>query len=238
MLQELRRQSIGIVALFVALGGTAFAAVSLPRDSVTAVQIKAGAVASSEVKNSSVTGADVKNGSLSAADIAGGLGTGAKGADGAAGPQGPAGPQGSPGAAGPQGPAGAAGIAGTARAYARVDPDTCTGPLPATCSPDRVKNVASVVRTSQGQYCVTVPGADQATIPAIVTTDFESTSPPTTLSGAYWYATTDCGGGAYRVITWRNAFATVGNAANDGTVNVAGFNDALFDGVGFVLAIP
>ncbi len=39
------------MALFVALGGTSYAAVKLPRNSVGASQIKTGGVGSSEVKN-------------------------------------------------------------------------------------------------------------------------------------------------------------------------------------------
>jgi hypothetical protein len=46
------------IALFVALGGTGYAALKLPRDSVGAKQIKAGAVRSAEVKNHSLKPVD------------------------------------------------------------------------------------------------------------------------------------------------------------------------------------
>jgi hypothetical protein len=46
------------LALFVALGGTGYAALKLPHDSVGASQIKAGAVRSSEVKNHSLRAVD------------------------------------------------------------------------------------------------------------------------------------------------------------------------------------
>ena len=46
------------LALFVALGGTGYAALKLPRNSVTAKQIAPGAVRSSEVKNHSLKAVD------------------------------------------------------------------------------------------------------------------------------------------------------------------------------------
>lgn len=96
------------LALFVALGGVSYAAVTLPANSVGTRQLR----------RNSVTGAKVENHSLTAADIAGGLpagptgAAGPAGATGAAGPQGVAGAQGPVGATGPQGPVGAAGAQG------------------------------------------------------------------------------------------------------------------------------
>lgn len=96
------------LALFVALGGVSYAAVTLPANSVGTRQLR----------RNSVTGAKVENHSLTAADIAGGLpagptgAAGPAGATGAAGLQGVAGAQGPVGATGPQGPVGAAGAQG------------------------------------------------------------------------------------------------------------------------------
>ena len=56
--------AVALLALFVALGGTSYAAVKLPKDSVTAVQIKAGAVRTGEVKNGSLLKKDFKAGQL------------------------------------------------------------------------------------------------------------------------------------------------------------------------------
>jgi hypothetical protein len=83
---------LAAVALFLALGGTAFAAQKYVVSS------------SKQVKNSSLTGADVKNGSLTAKDLA--KGTLLQG------PAGRQGPAGSPGATGPKGDVGAKGEAG------------------------------------------------------------------------------------------------------------------------------
>lgn len=109
-----RRRRIGSahvlsgLALFVALGGTSYAAVSLPKDSVGTAQLRKGAVASSDLRTGAVTSAKVRNGSLGVADLSrsavSSLRTpGPAGPQGAVGAAGPAGPQGAPG---PQGPAG------------------------------------------------------------------------------------------------------------------------------------
>jgi hypothetical protein len=76
---------IAIVALIVALGGTGYAAIKLPANSVGTTQLKSNAVTSVKVKNGSLLRADFKSGQV---------------------PVGPEGPAGAPGAAGPAGPAG------------------------------------------------------------------------------------------------------------------------------------
>ena len=55
---------IATVALFVALGGTAYAAVKLPKNSVGAKQLKKNSVTGAKVKNGSLTGADIKSSTL------------------------------------------------------------------------------------------------------------------------------------------------------------------------------
>jgi hypothetical protein len=83
------------MALVVALGGTSYAAVTLPKNSVGSAQIKRNGVASSDIRGNAVTSAKVKNGSLLATDFKAG--------------QIPAGKQGPAGAAGAAGGTGAAG---------------------------------------------------------------------------------------------------------------------------------
>ena len=63
--------AVAVVALFVALGGSAVAGIQLARNSVGSTQIRAGAVGSSELRSNAVTGSKVLDGSLSAADIRG-----------------------------------------------------------------------------------------------------------------------------------------------------------------------
>ena len=115
---SLRRNAVAYLALFVALGGTSWAAVNLPRNSVGTAQLKPGAVASSDLRTNAVTSQKVRDGSLTPADFArGALGSagsssgapGAQGLPGAPGPQGPAGPTGAQGPTGPGGPTGPAG---------------------------------------------------------------------------------------------------------------------------------
>src|SRR5689334_13870395 len=90
-----RHHHVGLVALFIALGGTAYAA-SLPRNSV----------GTSQLKNNAVTSAKVKDGSLQASDFrAGDL------------PRGPAGPVGQGGPAGVAGATGTRGDRGPSDAY-------------------------------------------------------------------------------------------------------------------------
>lgn len=85
-----------MIALFVALGGSSYAAVT-----ITGKNIKNDSVTTKDIKNNSVTGRDVRNRSLQAQDFKPGqLRGGPAGSGRAPGPQGPAGPQGAPG---PQG---------------------------------------------------------------------------------------------------------------------------------------
>ena len=91
------------LAMFVALGGTSFAAVK-----ITGRSIKDGTVSSKDIKNNDVRSRDVRNGSLLSKDFKGGqLPSGPVGPRGAAGPRGATGPQ------GPRGPQGVAGRNGT-----------------------------------------------------------------------------------------------------------------------------
>jgi hypothetical protein len=107
---HLRSNVIGYVALFVALGGSSYAAVRLSPGSVTARAIAARAVTHAKLANNSVGTANVANGSLTTADLKPGTilqglkgDVGGKGASGSAGL---GGVDGLRGEAGPQGPAG------------------------------------------------------------------------------------------------------------------------------------
>ena len=77
---------VSTLCLFVLLGGVAYAAANLPKDSVRSKQIKAGAVKKAELAKNAVSSPKVKDGSLLGADFAAG--------------QLPQGPQGDPGADG------------------------------------------------------------------------------------------------------------------------------------------
>jgi hypothetical protein len=86
---------VATIALFLALGGTVYAASQLPKNSVGPKQLRKDAVVSSKVKKGSLLPSDFKAGLLPHGP------QGPAGQRGPAGAQGPAGPQGSPGAQGP-----------------------------------------------------------------------------------------------------------------------------------------
>ena len=115
LIAYLRRQHLAVLALFVALGGTSYAAVS-----IGSAEIRNNTIQGQDVKQSTLTGADVRNGSLEAKDLkAGTLLAGPAGAVGAVGPAGSQGPKGEPGAAGAPGAGGAQGPAGATNAYVK-----------------------------------------------------------------------------------------------------------------------
>src|SRR4051812_35341248 len=60
---------ISLLALVIALGGSAYAAVSLPRNSVGTKQLKKRAVTNSKLANGAVTGPKVRSGSLTGKQI-------------------------------------------------------------------------------------------------------------------------------------------------------------------------
>lgn len=105
ILSHLRSNVVGYVAMFIALGGTSYAALSLPKNSVGTAQLRNGAVTGAKVKARSLTAKDFKKGQLPA---------------GPRGPQGVAGTQGIQGIQGIQGVQGQQGAPGSARAYGQV----------------------------------------------------------------------------------------------------------------------
>jgi hypothetical protein len=125
---RLRRPScstvVASVALFAALGGSSYAAISLPKGSVGTKQIRANAVRSSKVKDHSLLARDFKPGQL------------------------PAGPRGPKGDAGPKGNTGAP---GTARAYARVV--VSAGGATVDPAQSKGVTTANVSRRAEGVTC-------------------------------------------------------------------------------------
>src|SRR3954466_1564859 len=93
-IRYVRRHHIGLLALFIALGGTSYAAVTLPVNSVGTKQIKKNAVTKAKIKKNSVTSVKVKTGSCGRRALAAG--------EPPAGPPGPAGARGPQGVQGPK----------------------------------------------------------------------------------------------------------------------------------------
>jgi hypothetical protein len=142
------------LALFVALGGTSYAVIDLPRNSVGAGELRKNAVRSADVKNRSLKQVDFAKGSL------------------------PIGAPGTAGARGPAGPAGPAGAPGTARAYVRVSPGLCGAAPTGTCVLDNNKGVTQVTHRATGVYCVVAPGIDSNQSTAAVTLDSATSVAP------------------------------------------------------------
>ena len=82
---HVRRHTIGYLALFVALGGVAFAATQAPRNSVTSRAIKNGQVRTSDLATNAVSAAKVKDSAIGTAELASGAVDAAKIAPGAIG---------------------------------------------------------------------------------------------------------------------------------------------------------
>jgi hypothetical protein len=111
--------AVAAVALFLSMGGGAYAALTLPRNSVGTAQLRNGAVTWAKLRNHSITAAKVKPHSLLASDFRfGQLPLGPPGPRGATGPRGPRGGRGPTGATGPKGPAGPPGPAGPGYRFA------------------------------------------------------------------------------------------------------------------------
>ncbi|HEX2070626.1 MAG TPA: collagen-like protein [Thermoleophilaceae bacterium] len=156
------------IAVFVALGGVSYAAITLPKNSVRSAQLAKGAVRGSDIAKNAVTTGKVANGSLRAADFRSG--------DLPAGPKGDPGAQGSPGTQGAPGAKGDTGEPGSARAYAHV---TRTAGGDFIVDTARSKNVVNVALPSTGNNdrpCLILPATiDASTAVAIGTVDASNT---------------------------------------------------------------
>jgi hypothetical protein len=97
---------VSSLALFIALGGSSYAAIELKRNSVRSVHIAKGQVKAPDIGANAVDSTRIKDGTLTRSDFAPGQVTpepGQERAPAPAGPSGPAGPQGGPGPTGSRG---------------------------------------------------------------------------------------------------------------------------------------
>ena len=173
---------VALMALFVALGGSSYAAITLSNNSVKSKHIAKGNVKRSDIGRNAVNSAKVAAGSLRSSDFAAG--------------QIPAGPQGAQGPQGERGLQGETGAPGTARAYAVVDND-------GTFVGNRRKNITAVTHTvGTGTYCLTIDpasGIDTTTAAWVASADW-NTSP-----GSFMWATSatgECPNGQIGVYTF------------------------------------
>lgn len=225
------------VAVMIALGGTSYAAIKLPKNSVGNHQLRNNSVTTAKVRNNTLLRKDFKKGQLPIDGVAGPKGdpgpAGPPGPTGAAGPKGdpgPAGPKGDPGVAGPVGPAGPAGPIGpvgpkgddgTARAYALVQYG-CVGDA---CPIFRAKNITAVRRPDTGVYCITAvspsgePPFDPASDLLIAGVEYQQTVAPQGNASALatgTYTSGSCNPATeFRVITQRSTTSTPASNANN-----------------------
>jgi len=159
---------VACLALGVALGGTGYAAIVLPANSVGTAQLRNNAVIGSKVKPHSLRASNFAPGQLP-------RGTkGSKGDNGAAGAAGPAGPKGDPGAAGPKGdPAtklfAVVGSNGQAKAKSPgVDSQKSAGPSGkyVVTFPQSVGSCAPVISVADTNSSVPDPKTATAVVPA------------------------------------------------------------------------
>jgi trimeric autotransporter adhesin len=64
VLRYLRSQALGLVAIFIALGGTGYAAISIPKHSIGRQQLKKGSVGTSQLRKHSVSNAKIRSRSI------------------------------------------------------------------------------------------------------------------------------------------------------------------------------
>jgi hypothetical protein len=116
---------MSVVAVFIALGGGAYATVR-GRDTVTSQSIVNGSVRGVDVKPDTLTGTQIKESTLDL-PLAGPGSPGAQGATGPQGSVGPTGPQGATGAGGATGPGGSTGPGGATGAGGATGQTGATG---------------------------------------------------------------------------------------------------------------
>jgi hypothetical protein len=157
LLAYLRAHHIALLALFVALGGTSYAAATLAANSVGTRQLRNGAVTSKKVRDRSLLAKDFKRGQLP---------RGVRGPAGAVGPAGPVGPAGAPGATGPQGPQGPQGPRGET---GTVDP-SAAGRVASETFQGGEAGVAGSTYNRVGSATITTPAAGRVLVNVVAHT--------------------------------------------------------------------
>jgi hypothetical protein len=234
---HIRSNVIGYIALFsFAMGGTAYATHPGGANTISSADIVNGEVRNDDLGANAVGSGKIADGSVKNADLSIGASSSNTIADG--------GIQGvdvkNNTLTGTQIDESTLDIGDAVRAYARVNPASCTGGTPDTCTPDQSKGVSSVTRIVTGRYCVTAPGIDSGQVPESVTVDWLTTSDPqgnaSAMTQGHGFGCGPADDG-FLVLTERQPEITVD--AGGGTNNAIASGRAEFaDNVGFTIAIP
>ena len=221
---------VATFALFLALGGSSYAAISLSKNSVKSKHIAKGAVKRSDIGKNAVNSSKVAAASLLAADFAPGqLPNGPKGAKGDTGDKGDKGDTGDPGQAG---------APGAARAYALGGGDSCPGTAPpfVACPVVRGKGVAYIVKVATGIYCVGVTGIDAAAPDSVAIVTAASGSTAAQFVARWRSQNSACVSSEFEVTTIIQGTIAARNSTDTGSVTVAA-PASFSDGIRFVIAI-
>jgi hypothetical protein len=220
MLGYLRRHHLALLALFVALGGTSYAATELPKGSVGTTQIQAHAVNQSKLSS--------RLERLLASLESGKAGT--------RGPRGPAGPAGATGAASLVGSTSAAGAPGTGSgailAYGSGTTSGIADCLPigdVACStlvtPGNFSGTGASLDTAAdaplGVACLKLASGPAPSSATVIVTPVQGPSPEghaDTVAEASSILPTDCPGGDLEIRTWQVYTDDSGALANAGSV--------------------
>jgi hypothetical protein len=152
MLTHLKANAIAYAALFVALGGTSYAAVKLPAGSVGTKELRRDAVTKTRIHRDAVTSLRVLDHTLKAVDFAPG--------------QLKAGPKGDQGPTGAKGDTGARGDVGPTLGVAGLDAGCCPSLDPSPDDPTSTKTVTLTTRARLfvlGSNRVRIQGCTSAT---------------------------------------------------------------------------
>jgi hypothetical protein len=203
---------VATLALFVALGGSSYAALK---------------ITGRDVANNSLTGADVKN--LRSRDVSDRslLARDFKPGQLPAGAQGTQGPKGDKG---DKGDTGDDGLAGSARAYAVGGGPSCPGMAPpfVNCPIVRGKGVAYIVKVGAGVYCVGVSGIDASDADSVAVVTVASGQTGSMMTARWRRGNAACVASEFEVQTMNIGTIAARNAADTGPVTVGGvptFND-------------
>ena len=182
---------ISVLALGVAMSGTAYAAGVLPKGSVGATQLKVGSVTSAKVKNHSLLAKDFRSGQLP---------RGARGATGAKGATGPKGATGVAGPQGEQGDQGPKGDAGSIKGFVTVTPSGTIYRSGGSLA------VPTVTHPATGVYCIVGDGWGDQGGPFAATLIGSTSDAGSVVVNPYFWGSACNGTGYYMAVhTYNNA---------------------------------